>query len=77
MTEEFYLDTNTSCSHNTGRDGERPVSPLIVCDLRAQLAPLDRYGLPDVGAAVANGVRALMDASRTAAFAVLAHREAP
>jgi hypothetical protein len=64
------------CSYNTGCDRERRVPPLIVCDLRAQLAQLDRYGLPDVGAAVANCVRALMDASRTAAFAVLAHREA-
>jgi hypothetical protein len=47
-------------------------SPLIVCDLRAQLAPLNRYGLPGLGAAVADGTRALIGASRSAVTAVVA-----
>jgi hypothetical protein len=60
------FETNMTCSHNVGRGGERPVSPLIVCDLRAQLVPLNRYGLPGLGAAVAEGLRALIGALRTA-----------
>jgi hypothetical protein len=55
------------CSHNAGRSRERP---LIVNDLCAQLVPLNRYGLADLGAAVADGARALFDASRTAATSV-------
>jgi hypothetical protein len=62
----FDFETNMTCSHNVGRGGERPVPPLIVCDLRAQLVPLNRYGLPGLGAAVAEGLRALIGAARTA-----------
>ncbi len=54
------------CSHNTHRRGERSSSPLIVNDLRAQLAPLNRYGLPGLGAAVADGLHALIGVSRKA-----------
>jgi hypothetical protein len=46
-------------------------SPLIVCDLRAQLAPLNRYGLPGLGAVVAYGARALVGVSRSAVSAVV------
>ena len=53
-------------SHSNVRGGERSVPPLIVNDLCAQLAPLDRYGLPRLSAAVADGLRALMGASRSA-----------
>jgi hypothetical protein len=60
-----------TCSHDVGRGGERPVSPLVVCDLRAQLVPLDRYGLPGLGAAVADGLRALMTARPRALFATI------
>jgi hypothetical protein len=59
------------CSHNVGRGGERPVSPLIVCDLRAQLVPLNRYGLPGLGAAIVEGLRALMTARPKARFAAI------
>jgi hypothetical protein len=60
----FDCETNMICSHNMGRGGA--VSPLIVCDLRAQLAPLNRYGLPRFGAAVADGLVALISVSRSA-----------
>jgi hypothetical protein len=66
------LETNMLCSHNVDRSRERP---LIVNDLCAQLAPLNRYGLADLGAAVADGARALIGASRTAATSVLRIRE--
>jgi hypothetical protein len=64
------------CSHNTDHRGERSVPPLLVCDLRAQLAPLNRYGLPNLGVAVAESVLALIGASRTAVGAVLTRSEA-
>jgi hypothetical protein len=54
------------CSENTYRRGRECVSPLIVCDLRAQLAPLNSYGLPNLGVAVAESLRALVGVSRTA-----------
>ena len=54
------METNVLRSHNIGCGGERSVSPLIVTDLCAQLAPLNRYGLPGFSAAVAEGLRALM-----------------
>ena len=65
---------NMSCSYNSDRHGERSVPPLLVCDLRAQLAPLNRYGLSGLGVAVADGLHALMGASRTAVGAVLTQR---
>jgi hypothetical protein len=43
-----------------------------VNDLCAQLAPLNRYGLPGFGAAVAKGLRVLIGVSRT-----LVRSEAP
>lgn len=64
------------CPHNTDRSGDVLSSPLIVNDLCAQVAPLNRYGLPSLGAAVANGLRALIGASRTALGAVLSRSEA-
>jgi hypothetical protein len=62
-----------TCLHNRRRDGE---SPLIVNDLCAQLIPLNRYGLPGLGAVVADGARALIGASRTAVSAVVARNAA-
>ena len=53
-------------SNHSVRGGERSVPPLIVNDLCAQLAPLDRYGLPRFSAAVADGLRAIVGASRNA-----------
>ena len=53
-------------SHNVIRSGEHPVPSLIVNDLCAQMATLNCYGLPSVGAALADGLRALLGASRTA-----------
>ena len=61
-----------ACLHNRSRGGAESPSPLIVNDLCAQLAPLNRYGLPGLGAVVANGARALIGASRTAVTAVIA-----
>ena len=58
-------------SHNMVRGGDRSVPPLIVNDLCAQLAPLNRYGLPALSAAVADGLRALMGASRAAVCATV------
>jgi hypothetical protein len=60
------------CSSHTNRHGDVLSSPLIVNDLCAQIAPLNRYGLPGLGNAVADGLRALIGASRTAFGAVLA-----
>jgi hypothetical protein len=57
-------ETNMVGSHNVICGGERPVPPLIVNDLCAQMATLNRYGLPKVSAALADGLRALVGASR-------------
>jgi hypothetical protein len=70
------MKTNMRCSSNTDRGRSESVSPLLVCDLRAQLAPLDSYGLPSLGVAVAESLRALIGASRTAVTAVLPGGEA-
>ena len=58
------------CSHNSHRAGDAYSSPLIVNDLCAQLAPLNRYGLPGLGAVVADGARALIGVSRKAVGAL-------
>ena len=58
-------------SHNLDRGGLRSASPLIVRDLCAQMAPLNRYGLPSLGVAVAEGVLGLLRAARTAVRAVV------
>lgn len=63
------------CPHNRSRGAESH-SPLIVNDLCARLAPLNRYGLPGLGAVMANGARALIGASRTALTAVAARNVA-
>ena len=49
-------------TYNIVRGGKRSVSPLTSA---LKLAPLNRYGLPRFSAAVADGARALMIASRT------------
>jgi hypothetical protein len=46
------------CSSNTEHGRSEAVSPLLVCDLKAQLAPLNRYGPSGLGVAVAEGLRA-------------------
>jgi hypothetical protein len=58
------------CSHNSHRAGDASSSPLIVNNLCAQLAPLNRYGLPGLGAVVADGARALIGVSRKAVGAL-------
>jgi hypothetical protein len=70
--KNFDLKTNMACLHNRSRGGAESPAPLIVNDLCAQLAPLNRYGLPGLGAVVADGARALFGASRTAVSAVVA-----
>ena len=64
------LKTKMLCSHNADRHGERSGPPLLVCDLRAQLAPLDSYGPSGLGVALAYGVHALVGASRIAVAAL-------
>ena len=65
-----------NCSYNTDRHGERSVSPpLLVCDLRAQLAPLNRYGPSGLGVAVADGLHALIGVSRKAVGAAFTRSE--
>jgi hypothetical protein len=64
------------CSHNNHRAGGAYSSPLIVKDLCAQLAPLNRYGLPGLGAVVVDGARALVGVSRKALAAALTRSEA-
>jgi hypothetical protein len=63
------------CPSNTDRHGERSVSPLLVCDLRAQLAPLNRYGPSGLGVAFADGLHALIGVSRKAVGAALTRPE--
>jgi hypothetical protein len=46
-----------------------------VCDLRAQLAPLNRYGPSGLGVAVADGLHALIGVSRKAVGAALTRSE--
>ncbi len=62
-----------NCSHNTHRAGD--ASPLIVNDLCAQLAPLNRYGFPNLGAAAVDGLIVLIGASRKAVGAALTRSE--
>ena len=50
----------------SAKGGERSVSPLIVNDVCAQLAPLNRYGPTGLGAAIAEALRALTGAARPA-----------
>jgi hypothetical protein len=69
-------ETKMHYSHNSHHGGAECASPLIVCDLRAQIAPLNRYGLPGLGAAVADGARALIGVSRSAVTAVVARNAA-
>jgi hypothetical protein len=76
MNKTTKTRTKMHCLRNTDRHGERSVSPLLVCDLRAQLAPLNRYGLSGLGVAVADGLHALVGVSRTAVGAVLTRSEA-
>ena len=61
------------CPTNIGHGCAECASPLVVNDLCAQLAPLNRYGLPGLGAAVADVLRVLIGASRTAVGAVVRH----
>jgi hypothetical protein len=68
-------ENKMNCSYNTDRHGERSVSPLLVCDLRAQLAPLNRYGPSGLGVAVADGLHALIGVSRKAVGAALTRSE--
>ncbi len=58
------------CSQNTHRAGDAYSSPLIVPNLCAQLAPLNRYGPPNLGAAAVDGLRALIGVSRKAVGAL-------
>jgi hypothetical protein len=51
------------CSQNAHRAGGA-YSPLIVNNLCAQLAPLNRYGPPNLGAVAVDGLLALIGASR-------------
>jgi hypothetical protein len=63
------------CSPHSHRAGGAYSSPLIVNDLCAQLAPLNRYGLPGLGAVVVDGARALIGVSRKAVGAALTRSE--
>ena len=60
------LKTDMPSSHHIAHRAPRPFPSLIVNDLCAQVATLNRYGVPSLGAALADGVRALVGASRTA-----------
>ena len=62
-----------NCSHTTR--GAGVASPLIVKDICAQLAPLNRYGFPNLGAAAVDGLIVLIGASRKAVSAALTRSE--
>ena len=54
------------------RRGNVPLAMrLKIDDLRAHLAPLDRYGLPGLSSAMSNGVRALARGFKGALRSVL------
>ncbi len=55
---------------STARVGKGSASSLFVSDLCAQLAPLNRYGLTGLGAAIGSALRFLTGASRNALCAV-------
>ena len=59
------------CLQNTDRGRAECASPLLVNDLCAQLASLNRYGFSGLGAVVARGLRVLIGASRMAAGALI------
>ena len=61
------------CSQNTHRSGD--CLSLLVDDLRAQLAPSNRYGPSGLGVAVADGLHALIGVSRKAVGAALTRSE--
>ena len=66
------IDSNTNMKRTDNIDrGGRSPSPLIVRDLCAQMVSLNRYGAPSLGAAVAEGVLALISAARTAVLAAV------
>lgn len=50
--------------HHPCRGSAQRASPLIRGDLCAQLAPLNRYGLPGLSSALVDGLVALVSASR-------------
>ena len=54
----------------------RAASPLIRNDLCAQITPLDRYGPAGLGAALADGLLALVGVTKTALFAAVRCSEA-
>lgn len=58
------------CSQNSHRAGDAHSSPLIVNNLCAQLAPLNRYGPPNLGAAAVDGLIVLIGFSRKAVGAL-------
>jgi hypothetical protein len=58
-------------SHEIVRACGRPVPSLIINDLCAQMTTLNRYGLPKVSAALSDGVRALVGASRSAVWSAV------
>jgi hypothetical protein len=51
-------------SHYSSQESLQSRSGLIVDDLSAQLAPLDMYGLTNLGSAAGDGLIALLGASR-------------
>ena len=53
------------CSSNTEYGRSESVPPLLVCDLKAQLAPLNRYGPSGLGVAMAEGLRAAIALPKT------------
>jgi hypothetical protein len=57
----------TPMSRSQTRDSMRSASMLALQDLDARLAPLDRYGLPGVSAAIVEGLHALFVVSMSAA----------
>ncbi len=56
-------------SQISARGGTRLTPPLLMNDLCAQLAPLNRYGMPGFGAAVVDVLRSLAGVSRSAVCA--------
>jgi len=74
--EAFHLETLMFHPNGPNCGRAHQCSRLASNDLCAQLAPLNRYGLPVFSAAIAAGLRALVGAARSALCAVALHCEA-
>jgi hypothetical protein len=63
---KFFGDVSMLGSPDLRRGNAPPAMRLRIDDLRAQLAPLDRYGVGGMSSALTDGVRALLRGFKSA-----------